>query len=124
MIPRRTRQREVLEEVLRSAGRPLSVEEILEGGRGQLPRLGIATVYRFVKCEVEAGVLQILELPGMDTRYELSGLRHHHHFRCDRCRRVFDMPGCSNLIDARAPAGFQVRAHEVVLFGLCPDCQG
>lgn len=122
MTARRTRQRDVLEQVVRRAARPLSVEEIHLGGREELPKLGIATVYRFVKSEVEAGTLAAVELPGADTRYEVAGLHHHHHFRCDDCGKVFDLPGCTSMIDGKAPENFEVRGHEVVLFGACAEC--
>lgn len=122
MSGRRTKQRSILEEVLRHAERPLSVEEIHQIGRRELARLGIATVYRFVKSEVESGALVAVELPGNDTRYELSGLHHHHHFRCDDCGRVFDLPGCSSVVDPEVPESFVVRGHEVLLYGSCSDC--
>ncbi len=44
-----TRQREVILDVLREAGRPLTRDEILRFGRRQIDRLGSATVDRAIR---------------------------------------------------------------------------
>lgn len=97
---------------------------MLEAARTAVPGLGQATVYRTIKALVDEGVLHAVELPGEPARYELAVAHHHHHhhFRCDRCERVFDIEGCPTGVEAIAPDGFQVRDHEVILYGVCADC--
>ncbi len=119
---RRTRQRAAIRAVLESARRPLSIGEVLESARRSVPRLGIATVYRTVGALVEEGFLSQVEIGGEAPRYEISGRAHHHHFRCRRCHRVFEMDGCLPDVRRLAPAGFVVEDHEILLSGLCPDC--
>lgn len=119
---RRTRQRVVIRSVLEAATRPLSIGEILELARKQVRGLGIATVYRTVGALLEEGFLSAVEISGEAARYELAGRGHHHHFRCRRCRRVFEVEGCLPQVQELAPAGFVVEEHEILLFGLCPEC--
>jgi len=119
---RRTRQRAAIRAVLEEARRPLSIAEILDLAQRSVPGLGIATVYRTVGTLVEEGVLAQVEIGGEAPRYEISGRGHHHHFRCRRCQRVFEVEGCLPEIQRLAPAGYLVEDHEILLFGLCPDC--
>jgi Fur family transcriptional regulator, ferric uptake regulator len=120
---RRTRQRETIEGIIERAGGPLTVAEILERAQQELPGLGIATVYRTINLLQEAGRLDSVVLPSGDTRYEPTGLGHHHHFQCRRCGEVFDLPDCPVHLPKRTlPGGFVVEDHEVTLFGRCPGC--
>jgi Fur family ferric uptake transcriptional regulator len=119
---RRTRQRTAIRAVFEQARRPLSIAEVLEEAQRVVPGLGIATVYRTVGALVEEGSLSAVEIGGEAPRYEVSGRGHHHHFRCRRCHRVFEVEGCLPEVQKLAPEGFVVEDHEILLFGLCPQC--
>lgn len=121
-MERQTRQRQAIEAAIRKAGRPLLPAEIVSLAQESTPSVNIATVYRGVKALTEAGVVRAVELPGEAIRYEAADLAHHHHFRCDDCERVFDIPGCAHGLETEVPKGFEVRAHQVVLFGRCDQC--
>lgn len=121
-MERATRQRAAIAEVLRTAHRPLSPAEILSASRAAVPRLGTATVYRTLRAMVEDGTIAPVFLAGEAARYELAHLGHHHHFRCRACERVFEVEGCPGDLSGLAPKGFQVEAHDVVLFGRCAGC--
>jgi len=121
-MERNTRQRDAIQSVIKTAGRPLSPQEVLEAARTSVAALGIATVYRNLKLLVGEGILQTIELPGDSPRYELAETSHHHHFQCTTCRRVFDVPGCPGNLRQLAPRGFSVEHHEVTLYGRCRDC--
>lgn len=122
MAARKTQQKTVIHDILMSSGRPLSPQEILEEAQKTLPDLGIATVYRAVKALTESGDLATVEIPGESTRYERADHEHHHHFQCNDCQRVFDVPGCAGHLTKNVPAGFVVETHEVLLKGRCDAC--
>lgn len=123
-MPRKTEQRDAIRCAFEHAGRPLSAQEVLELAQEDVPSLGIATVYRNIKALVAEDWLTAVELPNEPSRYELAELEHHHHFQCEACARVFDIPGCAMGVAALAPQGFEVNSHEVFLYGTCPECTG
>lgn len=120
--PRGTRQRQAIRRVLEIADRPLSPQEVLDHAQGVIPGMGLATVYRALKTLVEEGWAVAVDLPGKPPRYELAGKDHHHHFHCRGCGRVFEVSGCPGNITAITPPGFRLEGHEVVLYGVCPEC--
>jgi Fur family transcriptional regulator, ferric uptake regulator len=120
---RRTRQRQIIEEVIRGASGPLTVNEIHERVVGAVEGVGIATVYRTIKLLLEGERIQTVILPSGETRYEATGLGHHHHFHCRVCDLVFDLETCPVSVPAgRYEQGFIVDAHELTLYGTCPRC--
>ncbi len=121
-LRRRTRQRGSIRQALEKADRPLSPQEILTAARRVSPSLGIATVYRNVKALVDEGWLQPVELPGAPSRYERAGKGHHHHFHCRSCDRVYEVDDCPGTLRELTPPGFELDAHEIILYGTCSEC--
>ncbi|MCE2901815.1 MAG: Fur family transcriptional regulator [Gemmatimonas sp.] len=121
-MERNTRQRDAIRQVFEETPRPLGPHEVLEAGRGQVAKLGIATVYRTINSLVDSGWLVPVELPGEAPRYERAGSAHHHHFSCRACNRVFEIHGCPGDLRDLTPSGFRLESHEVVLYGLCALC--
>ena len=119
---RNTRQRAAIESVFESTHRPLSPVEVHELARKEVDGLGIATVYRALNDLVEEKILRAVELPGLPPRYEKAGLKHHHHFHCNDCDKVFDLDGCLLKTDLKLPEGFNVVGHDITLSGTCPQC--
>ncbi|HEX4163930.1 MAG TPA: transcriptional repressor [Bryobacteraceae bacterium] len=122
MVIRNTKQRQIIQQVLTEADRPLSVDEILEAAQREMSSLGIATVYRNVKGLVEDGNAVVVDLPGEGPRYELAGKGHHHHFRCSSCAKVFETKACMGKLRELVPRQFEITGHNLVLYGRCPDC--
>lgn len=100
--------------------------EVLAAARRSVRTLSLATVYRTLRAMVEQGEAAAVTLPGEPARYELrqAAERHHHHFRCDRCARVFDVEGCAPGIAALLPRGFRMSGHDITIFGVCAGCVG
>jgi len=120
---RNTRQRAAIREAFERVEGPLSPQQVLDVAQAKVERLGIATVYRNIKGLLEEGWLSAVDLPRGVTVYERAGKPHHHHFHCDRCSRVFEVNGCIADINRLAGRRFSVRRHELVLYGLCAECQ-
>lgn len=108
--------------ILEEAGRPLTREEILNQGRTELPRLGSATVDRFIKQMCENFELVGLSFPGQPTRFELPADKEHPHFICRVCEKVFDLDIPMRLPKVTLPEGFYLSGGEVVYSGTCPKC--
>jgi Fur family ferric uptake transcriptional regulator len=121
-MSRTTTQRTAIRAAIEAAGRPLSPQEVLDAASTDAPGLGIATVYRALSSGVAEGWLQAVELPTGPTRYEPAHLKHHHHFRCQTCDRVFDLKGCPGNLRKMLPPGFVLDDHDIVLHGKCAEC--
>ncbi len=142
-MERLTRQRRAVLEALACSGRTLSPNEILEMARQLAPGLNLSTVYRQIKAlEADSEIVRV-ELPGQPARFEAhcdhdhhhaastSGtdgsdtadqLHHHHHFHCTGCEAVVPIHGCPGNMQALAPSGYRVEAHDLVLHGRCATC--
>ena len=124
-MERATTQRQAIWEVLERSPGPLLPEDVLAEARRTCPSLGQATVYRALKRLEGEGRLERVADPEGRARFE-SVRKHHHHFQCRACDRVYDVPGCavrppSSLRD-RLPEGFRLEGHEVWLHGVCAAC--
>ena len=122
-MDRKTRQRQVIRQVFEETDRPLGPQEILTAAHAYAPGIGIATVYRTLKGLVAEGWLVLVELPGEPPRYEIAGKKHHHHFRCRSCDRVYEIGGCSTNLKRLTPRGFRLEGHEIILYGRCNACR-
>lgn len=119
---RNTRQKTAIREAFAEADRPLSPEEVLRAARRHQPGVGIATVYRNIQALVAEGWLQSVEIPGDATRYERAGKKHHHHFQCNECGKLYDLEGCAAQRRPKLPRGFRASGHEFYVYGICAAC--
>ena len=119
-----TKQKSIINRILKNTERPLSRDEILVKGRDYLPRLGSSTVDRFIKQMCENFELVGLSFPCQPTRYELPAEMEHPHFICRVCEKVFDLDIPMRLPKVTLPNGFNLSGGEVVYSGTCPKCEG
>jgi Fur family ferric uptake transcriptional regulator len=124
ILRRDTKQKKVIWSIVQGAGRPLSPAEVHAQAAGYLPSVSLSTVYRTLKSLQDEQRIVAVSLPGAPDRYETKSLadHHHHHFHCDGCGRVFDVPGCGLRVESGLPKGFSLTRHEVVLYGSCSEC--
>ena len=125
MRHRRTRQREVVLEIVRSTMDHPTAEWVHKQARRRLPRLSLATVYRNLKELAEEGTIRELHAGGHSARFDANTGRHY-HIRCVACGRVNDLPISvdSRLEEEAARAvNYRILGHEVEVLGVCPGCQ-
>lgn len=120
---RKTAQRACLREVFEKAERPLSVHEVLTESSRKIPQIGIATIYRNIKRLCDQEWLVRVELPGDTPRFEVANGSNHHYFHCRKCRKVYGAKGETRPMEHLVPHGFHLENQEVVLYGVCSQCQ-
>jgi Fur family ferric uptake transcriptional regulator len=119
-----TQQRDAISRALVNAGRSLSVNEIFELAKHEVAGLGIATVYRNLKTLQAEGLVVQVDLPGQPPRWEVAGERHHHHFLCRTCDRLFEIHDCPEDVMRLVPPGYTLEEHYILLRGQCDACAG
>ncbi len=124
---KRTRQREMVLEVLREAEKPMSAVDI----SGAIEKKGtpawLSTVYRVLDSFERAGVAVKVAVMNSDmTLYELNRHQHKHYAVCVDCHKVIQMRNCP--IDLFVPeledSEFQITGHNLEIFGHCGACAG
>src|SRR3989442_6156055 len=123
---RLTGQRVIVAEALAREKQAISAQELYERLRPRHPRLGLATVYRALEAQVEAGMAGRLERPGHVSAYVACAPEHHHHLVCTSCQRVEDVDETilrPVLRGIRDRHDFQVDHERLDFYGLCARCR-
>jgi Fur family ferric uptake transcriptional regulator len=121
---RQTRQRSIISDIIMESDRPLTIANLVTLAQERKSKIGQATVYRTVNALLEAGEIESVQMPGGEALYEKAHLHHHHHFKCQKCSKVYDLPGCPDGVDLQKflPKGFQLATHEFTFYGTCAAC--
>jgi Fur family transcriptional regulator, ferric uptake regulator len=121
---RQTRQREIIHDIIMESDRPLTIANLVTLAQERKAKVGQATVYRTVNALLEAGEIQAVAMPGGEALYEKAHLHHHHHFKCQVCGKVYDLPGCPDGVNLQKflPKNFTLASHEFTFYGMCATC--
>ena len=98
-----------------------TVEDIYIELLPEIPTLSRTTVYNTLKLFKEKGLIRMLTIDEVQTRFDIDTAEHA-HFLCVECGMIHDFelqstPECSGL-----PAGFAVEEMQVYIKGYCVDC--
>jgi Fur family ferric uptake transcriptional regulator len=123
-------RRSIVDTVVNSTGRHLSIEEIYNLVKQNCPEIGLATVYRTIQILDDINVVSKLDLNDGCLRYELSlnnGEDHnHHHLICNNCGAVIEVR--EDLLDMLEETieknyDFKIKDHDLRVFGICKECK-
>ncbi len=125
---RKTKQREIIMQVLGEHIDHPSADVIYEEVRKFLPRISLGTVYRNLEIMSESGTIMKLETGGSIKRFD-PVTHPHPHFRCVKCGSIEDLPfGIDSSLLAGDMAewsqGRKVQSLNVEYTGLCKSCNG
>jgi Fur family ferric uptake transcriptional regulator len=108
------------------AGRAhVTAQEVFERVHDTHPEMGFATVYRFLRKLVEAGLVTEVRVGGLPARYELATHRHHDHLTCESCGKIIEFEDSEIEALQKAVAkkyGFTLTHHLLELYGQCALC--
>ena len=122
---RKTKQRERILEVLKSAKGHPTADWLFIELKKEFPRLSLGTVYRNLAILIEQGLVQKIHFNSTYDRFE-ANTKPHYHMICDRCGSMEDLnnPPFQDL-DSRIKneTGFLILSHRLEFHGLCSKCR-
>ncbi len=117
---RSTEQKRLILNIVRDSCDHPTAEMVYERARAKMPTISLGTVYRNLGALAKAG--EILRIPSSVDRFDKTTERHA-HFICTECGCVTDLFRYEkDLTSSMIADGFLVGSGEVVLTGLCPQC--
>ena len=86
-----TRQRLVILKALNSGPRVhLTAQDILDEVRTTHPKIGFATIYRFLKHLTASGMITEISMGHSSSKYELKSKEFHYHITCIHCGKIIE----------------------------------
>lgn len=126
---RKTRQRQILLDLIDKTGQHLDAESLYQMAREKDPKLNRVTVYRTLKLLKEGGLVDELDLmhqAGEQHYYETRRKQEHAHVICLGCGKVeefFGEPLQKLRRQIETHFGFQIVLARTEVGGYCPHCQ-
>lgn len=112
--------------VLENHENPTDVKFIFDYLKRNRIKADQATVFRILKSLMSKSLVKTIQLNESKLRYEPSSRPDHHHFVCDKCGTIEDVPDCNIFQiekEVRQKRGFIIKRHSLEFFGLCSNCQ-
>lgn len=123
MNTRKTKQKEIVYQVLCQMSNHPTIKELYDVIHNENPELGQATVYRNVAKLVEEGKILKISTPEGIEHYD-ANCKFHSHFLCSKCHRIFDIYTIeSKDIMKMVDNSLHVSRVHVLLEGICNQCQ-
>ncbi len=117
---RNTEQKRLILNIVKESCDHPTAEMVYERARAIMPAISLGTVYRNLGALAKKG--EILRIPSTVDRFDHTTERHA-HFICTECGCVTDLFDYEkHLTDQMFKDGFYVGSGDVVLTGLCPQC--
>lgn len=125
-MPRMTRQRAAVAEMLTTVDDFRSAQQLHELLRERGDTIGLATVYRTLQALAASGQVDVLRAEDGEAIYRRCERReHHHHLICRSCGATVEIDGPSVetwAAQVGTAHGFSRIEHTVELFGTCGEC--
>jgi Fur family ferric uptake transcriptional regulator len=124
-VPRQTRQRAAVKDLLDGLGEFRSAQQVHELLRSQGASIGLTTVYRSLQALADSGDVDVLVNGEGETVYRKCSDHHHHHLVCRICGTTVEVAGqaAESWVDRVASDhGFTSVNHTFEIVGLCPSC--
>jgi len=100
-----------------------TADEIFHAVNLHDPRASRATVYNNLRSLAKAGLVREVLSDGTAARFD-ANLHRHHHFLCESCGSVEDVPwfDLPDTAGRAALRGRDIRNYEITFRGICTRC--
>lgn len=120
-----TKTKQAVIDILVSADRHFTVDEVAQGVLAELPDASLSTIYRILEELETFGLVEHTHDGHAGASYHVSGYDHG-HVTCSGCRRIFEIPAslyADFSAEVLAETGVTLEQHHVALSGLCAQCR-
>ena len=118
---RYSRQREMIEEILKGRKDHPTADMVYASCRALDPTISLGTVYRNLKVLSDEGVIVTLETEDKRLHYDGDTSRHS-HFICTDCGAIVDLFKPAETPKEILEKGLSVTSEKCVYYGLCSTC--
>jgi len=120
-----TQHRQVILDLINASNHHWEAEELARTLAKRGHSIGIATVYRGLAALEAQGLISSFQPLGR-KRYERASKDHHDHLLCTECGDILEF--INEQIEHQQTLvaqehGFQITGHQLVIFGICKNCQ-
>ncbi len=125
-MQKRSRQRDLLLEILRGTTCHPDADWVFTRMREQLPNVSLGTVYRNLSRLAEEGIILKLDVGQNADRFDGCNAPHY-HLACNGCGAVVDLPlAYTTALNTAATeeSGCEIEGHSLLFYGKCPSCTG
>ncbi len=117
---RNTKQKEMIKKELESINTFFSAEELYEKVRKKDKNTGIATIYRYLKEQVDKGEIYVY-LCDRKNIYS-KGQKSHCHFICEKTGKTTHFE-INNLDFLKNKIPGSIKSFQLEVKGVCKDCE-
>lgn len=123
---RNTKQKQQILSILRTAKRPLSINEIYTCCIETQPKIAKSTIYRNIDSLIKQNLVDKYYFSENEMFYQIknNSTDHKHYVICNDCHKIFDLPICPiHEIEASLQEyGFSISDHYIQIAGICREC--
>lgn len=104
----------------------LDADHIYEIAKTADHPISLATIYRALAYLKACGLIEEHKLGSDHSHFEPAEPKPHYHFTCQKCGKVieFELPAVNkNIHQLAAELGFSVNSTQLLVNGICQDCQ-
>jgi Fe2+ or Zn2+ uptake regulation protein len=98
---------------------PISAQEIWKKLH---KKNNLVSIYRILERLSEAKLIRqdiITDKKQRPEKVYYLAEKHHHHFVCQKCTKIFCLPCPINI---KLPKNFKLNTHQLLVNGWCPNC--
>jgi Fur family peroxide stress response transcriptional regulator len=119
-----SRQRELIEQIVKETDQHLTAEQVYQRVKPMLPSISLATVYRNLTQLAELKEIRRLHIPHGSVRFD-SNIENHAHVICDVCGRIIDWDlSIENEFyeKIKRETGVTATGYSLAVMGICQSC--
>ena len=102
----------------------ISVEDLFAKIKQNFPSISLATLYKNMTAMINVDMVKEVRVPNMKLKYEITKAEHA-HLLCEKCGTFNDigLDMAEVLKTAEEHSHYEMRHVDLVLTGICPECQ-